>query len=64
MEAGGDGEFAIALRCGHLAEDRRWITLYAGCGIVAGSDPAEEYAETEAKLVPMLEALGVDVPRH
>ena len=36
MEAGGDGEFAIALRCGHLAEDRRSITLYAGCGIVAG----------------------------
>jgi menaquinone-specific isochorismate synthase len=59
MDASGDGEFAIALRCGQLAEDRRAITLYAGCGIVAESDPAEEYAETEAKLVPMLEALGV-----
>ena len=64
MEANGDGEFAIALRCGHLDGDRRSITLYAGCGIVAESDPAEEYAETEAKLVPMLEALGVEVPRH
>ena len=59
MDASGDGEFAIALRCGQLAEDRRAITLYAGCGIVAESDPAEEYAETEAKLVPMLEALGI-----
>ena len=58
MDATGDGEFAIALRCGQLAEDRRTITLYAGCGIVAESDPAEEYAETQAKLVPMLEALG------
>lgn len=57
MDAAGDGEFAIALRCGQLAEDRRSITLYAGCGIVAGSDPAEEYAETQAKLIPMLEAL-------
>ncbi len=64
MEASGDGEFAIALRCGHLGADSRSITLYAGCGIVAESDPAEEYAETEAKLVPMLEALGVDVPRR
>ena len=59
MDASGDGEFAIALRCGQLAPDRLSITLYAGCGIVAGSDPAEEYAETEAKLIPMLEALRV-----
>ncbi len=63
MDAAGDGEFAIALRCGQLSEDRRSITLYAGCGIVTESDPAEEYAETEAKLVPMLEALGV-APTH
>lgn len=64
MDAGGDGEFAIALRCGQLAEDRRSITVYAGCGIVAGSDPAEEYAETEAKLVPMFEALRLEQPHH
>jgi len=64
MDASGDGEFAIALRCGYLSADRRSITLYAGCGIVAESDPAEEYAETEAKLVPMLEAMGVDLSRY
>jgi len=60
LDAGGDGEFAIALRCGVIdPADTRRITIYAGCGIVAESDPAEEYAETEAKLLPMLEALGV-----
>ncbi len=60
LDADGDGEFAIALRCGTIeAADPRRITIYAGCGIVAGSDPEEEFAETEAKLMPMLEALGV-----
>jgi menaquinone-specific isochorismate synthase len=34
------------------------IDLFAGCGIVAGSDPAEELAETKAKLSPMLDALA------
>ena len=60
MDAAGDGEFAIALRCGQLdALDPRRILLYAGCGIVAESDPADEYTETQAKFVPMLEALGL-----
>jgi isochorismate synthase EntC len=31
---------------------------------VAESDPAEEYAETEAKLLPMLQALGAPIPEH
>jgi menaquinone-specific isochorismate synthase len=60
MGTGGDGEFAIALRCGWIDPlDARTLTIYAGCGIVAGSDPAEEFAETEAKLIPMLEAVGL-----
>jgi menaquinone-specific isochorismate synthase len=59
VDAYGDGEWAIALRCGQLDEtDRRQIRLYAGCGIVAGSDPVAELAESVAKLVPMREALG------
>jgi len=59
MDAHGDGEWAIALRCGQLDEtDRRRLRLYAGCGIVAGSDPAAELAESDAKLLPMREALG------
>jgi menaquinone-specific isochorismate synthase len=55
--ADGDGEIGLALRCGQLSEDGRRIVLYAGCGIVADSDPAAELAETEAKLLPMRQAL-------
>ena len=59
LDADGDGEWGIALRCGQISEtDPRQIRLYAGCGIVAGSDPAAELAESNAKLVPMRDALG------
>jgi menaquinone-specific isochorismate synthase len=58
IDANGDGEWAIALRCGQISEtDPREIRLFAGCGIVAGSDPAAELAEAAAKLLPMREAL-------
>ncbi len=61
VDAAGDGEFAIALRSGWLhPNDPRRISIYAGCGIVAESEPAEEYAETVAKLLPMRQALGLD----
>lgn len=60
LDAAGDGEFAIALRCGYIdPATPETITVYAGCGIVADSEPAQEYAETEAKLLPMHEALGL-----
>lgn len=59
IDADGDGEWAIALRCGRIdADDPRQIRLYAGCGIVAESDPTAELAESVAKLVPMRDALG------
>ena len=59
IDASGDGEWAIALRCGQLSEtDPRQIRLFAGCGIVAGSDPAAELAESNAKLIPMRDSLG------
>ena len=59
IDARGDGEWAIALRCGLVNEaDPREVRLFAGCGIVAGSDPVAELAESQAKLVPMREALG------
>lgn len=54
-DADGDGELGIALRCGLVAG--RTVRMYAGCGIVAGSDPAAELAESEAKLRPVREAL-------
>ena len=59
IDADGDGEWAIALRCGRInPDDPRQIRLYAGCGIVAESDPVAELAESVAKLVPMRDALG------
>jgi menaquinone-specific isochorismate synthase len=62
-DARGDGEWAIALRCGQLNDaDPRQLRLFAGCGIVAGSDPTAELAESNAKFVPMKESLGTDAP--
>ena len=57
IDAHGDGEIAIALRCGQLSADHKSIRIFAGCGIIAGSDPANEYAESQAKLMPMRTAL-------
>ena len=57
IDAHGDGEIAIALRCGQLSADHKSIRIFAGCGIVAGSDPANEYAESQAKLMAMRTAL-------
>jgi menaquinone-specific isochorismate synthase len=57
IDAHGDGEIAIALRCGQLSADHKSIRIFAGCGIVAGSDPVNEYAESQAKLTPMRTAL-------
>jgi len=59
--ADGDGEWGIALRCAEVdPENPRRVRLFAGCGIVAASDPAAELAESEAKLVPMRHALASD----
>jgi menaquinone-specific isochorismate synthase len=55
IDADGNGEWGIALRCAQLSGHR--ARLFAGCGIVAGSDPAAELAETESKFRPMRTAL-------
>lgn len=58
MDSTGDGEWGIALRCGAFGRhDPTQLRLFAGCGIVAGSDPEAEVAESDAKLVPMRDAL-------
>lgn len=57
FDRSGDGEFAIALRCGSI--EGRTATLYTGAGIVEGSDAGLELAETQIKLRPMLGALGL-----
>jgi menaquinone-specific isochorismate synthase len=80
IDASGDGEWGIALRCAEIVPDdgpaegapaddgagpaasssrgSRTLRLFAGCGIVAGSDPSAELAESDAKLVPMRDALA------
>lgn len=55
VDAHGDGEWAVALRCAEL--DGTTARLVAGAGVVAGSDPDAEWAETQAKLEPMLRVL-------
>lgn len=57
VDAAGDGELVVALRSALILEDR--VHLYAGAGIVAGSEAESEYAETEIKLAGMRAALGV-----
>jgi menaquinone-specific isochorismate synthase len=59
MDSRGNGEWGIALRCGSYdREDPAHLRLYAGCGIVAGSDPDAEVAESDAKFIPMRDALS------
>ena len=52
-----DGVFAVAIRSAVTQHARAW--LYAGAGIVAESQPAQEWAETALKFRPMLGALGM-----
>jgi menaquinone-specific isochorismate synthase len=59
MDASGDGEWAIALRSGAFEPgSASAMRIFAGCGIVAGSEPEAEVAESDAKLVPMRDALS------
>ena len=58
MDAAGDVEWVVALRCADCAT--RSATLYAGAGIVAGSNPQAERLETQTKFRTMLSAMGVD----
>ncbi|NGM70894.1 isochorismate synthase [Natronolimnobius sp. AArcel1] len=55
FDANGDGEFAVGLRSGVATADR--VTLFAGNGIVADSDPDEEWEEVQLKFRPILDEL-------
>ena len=55
IDASGDGELGIALRTGQISGNE--IRLFAGCGIVAGSNPEKELEESAAKMIPMKSAL-------
>ncbi|WP_138429342.1 isochorismate synthase [Fodinibius saliphilus] len=54
----GIGEFAVGIRSGLLTDKE--AHFFAGCGIVADSDPSAEWHETNLKLKPMLSALQYD----
>ncbi len=53
----GDGAWYVAIRCADFCDEH--ARLYAGAGIVPGSDPAAETAETGAKFGAMLQVLGL-----
>jgi len=55
VDGRGDGAFGIALRCAEVDADR--VRMFAGCGLVAGSDPGAELAESQTKLLAMRDAL-------
>ncbi len=55
VDSRGDGDWAVALRCAQI--DGAVAHLCAGAGIVAGSSAGAEWAETQAKLEPMMRAL-------
>ena len=55
--ADGEGEWAVALRCAQVQPNGD-ITAYAGAGILDGSDPDREFAETQLKFRPIVEAFG------
>ncbi|MCU1570658.1 MAG: isochorismate synthase [Naasia sp.] len=57
VDASGDGEWAVALRCAQLEADGT-LTAYAGAGIVAESEPERELAETTLKFQPIVDAFG------
>lgn len=56
-DAQGDGEWAVTIRCARVQGAR--AVLYAGAGIVPGSSPERELAETDAKFCTMLDAFGL-----
>ncbi|WP_435770926.1 isochorismate synthase [Nocardioides sp. SYSU DS0651] len=57
VDASGDGEFAVTIRAAVIDGSR--LRLFAGAGIVAGSDPAAEVRETGAKLATMARVTGL-----
>lgn len=56
IDGNGDGDLGLAIRCAQVSE--KSLRLYAGCGVVAGSTPESELAESAAKFKAILNALG------
>ncbi|APE12605.1 hypothetical protein BO226_24935 (plasmid) [Rhodococcus sp. 2G] len=58
-DSDGNGEWVVSIRCAELSSDQQRLVAYAGSGIVAGSDPHAELAETTAKFQRVLRPLGI-----
>ena len=58
LDGEGNGEFAIALRCAELGDDRTRVIAHAGAGIVKDSDPSSELLETTLKFRPIVDAFS------
>lgn len=56
VDSNNNGEFAVAIRSALIQDNE--ASLFAGCGVVADSNPDMEYEETKVKLLPMLHVLG------
>ncbi|MFK0009543.1 isochorismate synthase MenF [Paenarthrobacter sp. NPDC090520] len=56
VDASGDGEWVVSIRCAEIGDDE--LRVHAGAGIVPGSDPELEFAETEAKFRTILRGMG------
>jgi menaquinone-specific isochorismate synthase len=56
IDSKGEGEQGLALRCGYINGNE--VRAYAGCGIVAGSDAEHEVIESQAKFLPIINALS------
>ena len=61
MDAQGNGEWVVTIRCGVLHD--KWLQIYAGAGIVDASDPLAEWNEVQTKQGTMLRACGVEEAR-
>jgi isochorismate synthase len=57
VDAAGQGEWMIGIRSACLHAEGAALTLRAGSGVVAGSDPGAETAETDVKLATVLDAI-------
>jgi isochorismate synthase len=60
IDANGEGACAIALRCGQVLPDGQSIRVFAGGGIMPDSQPEVEVQETQAKMMPVLQAIGLE----
>lgn len=67
LDVHGNGTWAVTIRCAEFDHARRSAHLFAGCGIVADSDPESELSETQTKFKAMISAItdstGVDSPQ-